>query len=205
MDGGEQPRQRRRSRRTADVDILYVNEHPPESVGPAHPGRELGWPYCNPDGGPAHLPFIRDVETNADGSALDCAALPPVEQSLGAHSAPLGLASPRWLPEPYGTGASSASTVRGTASRRVRPKCRSSPGATAPWRSADPCRRFPGQRRLPLGPAGGRGSRAGRCGLHHRRRRRRDLPAGPAGPLNRTSKAPRAERDSAGSKSCPNL
>jgi glucose/arabinose dehydrogenase len=86
------------------VIVDYVNEHPPESVARLTPGRELGWPYCNPDGGPANLAFIRDVQTNADGDKLDCAALPPVEQSLGAHSAPLGTSFAA-LPEPYGPGA----------------------------------------------------------------------------------------------------
>jgi glucose/arabinose dehydrogenase len=66
----------------------------------------LGWPYCNPDGGPAKLPLIRDVQTNADGAKLDCAALPPIEQSLGAHAAPLGMAfTDGVLPGPYGRGA----------------------------------------------------------------------------------------------------
>ncbi|BBX10615.1 PQQ-dependent sugar dehydrogenase [Mycolicibacterium aichiense] len=83
----------------------YVNDHPPESVARLTPGRELGWPYCNPDidNGPA---FVRDVQTNADGSKLDCAALPPVEQTLGAHSAPLGLSfTVGTLPAPYDSGA----------------------------------------------------------------------------------------------------
>jgi glucose/arabinose dehydrogenase len=84
----------------------YVNEHPPESVARLTPGRELGWPYCNPDGGPSNLPFIRDVQTNPDGSKMDCAALPPVEQSMGAHSAPLGMSFVDGaLPEPYTHGA----------------------------------------------------------------------------------------------------
>jgi glucose/arabinose dehydrogenase len=82
----------------------YVNDHPPESVARLTTGRELGWPYCNPDGGPANLPFVRDVQTNADGDELDCAALPPVEQSMGAHSAPLGMSFTQ-LPAPYGDGA----------------------------------------------------------------------------------------------------
>lgn len=81
----------------------YVNEHPPEQIAKLTPGRELGWPYCNPDGGPADLPFIRDMDTNADGDAMDCAALPPVEQSMGAHSAPLGMSFAD-LPEPFGAG-----------------------------------------------------------------------------------------------------
>ncbi|WKG03741.1 sorbosone dehydrogenase family protein [Mycolicibacterium sp. HK-90] len=81
----------------------YVDDHPPESVAKLTPGRELGWPYCNPDGTPP-AGFIRDMETNADGSEMDCAALPAVEQTLGAHSAPLGMSFAE-LPEPYGPGA----------------------------------------------------------------------------------------------------
>ena len=91
---------------TRDVTPDYVNDHPPEAVARLTPGRELGWPYCNPDGGPANLPFIRDVQTNADGSKLDCAPLPRVEQSLGAHSAPLGMSfTQNVLPAPYTSGA----------------------------------------------------------------------------------------------------
>ena len=83
----------------------YVNDHPPEALARLTPGRELGWPYCHPDvdGSPT---FLRDVQTNADGSRLDCAALPPVEQTLGAHSAPLGLSFVDGvLPAPYASGA----------------------------------------------------------------------------------------------------
>jgi glucose/arabinose dehydrogenase len=83
----------------------YVNDHPPESLARVTPGRELGWPYCNPDvdGRPAQVP---DIQTNADGSKLDCAALAPVEQTLGAHSAPLGLSfTDGVLPPPYASGA----------------------------------------------------------------------------------------------------
>ncbi|MDX1889414.1 gluconolaconase [Mycolicibacterium sp. 050158] len=84
----------------------YVGDHPPESLAKLTPGRELGWPYCNPDGGPANLRLIRDVQTNADGSKLDCSALPPIEQSMGAHSAPLGMSFVDGsLPEPYAHGA----------------------------------------------------------------------------------------------------
>ncbi|CAA0124704.1 Virginiamycin B lyase [Mycolicibacterium vanbaalenii] len=84
----------------------YVDDHPPEQFAELTPGRELGWPYCNSDGGPADLPFIRDVQTNPDGNQMDCASLPPVEQSFGAHSAPLGLSFvDGGLPEPYASGA----------------------------------------------------------------------------------------------------
>ncbi|MHA0284945.1 PQQ-dependent sugar dehydrogenase [Mycobacterium sp. C3-094] len=89
---------------TGQVDPAYVGEHPREQIARLTPGRELGWPYCNPDGGPADMPFIRDVQTNPNGDKLDCAALPPVEQSMGAHSAPLGLSFGA-LPAPYGQGA----------------------------------------------------------------------------------------------------
>ncbi|KUH85748.1 MULTISPECIES: gluconolaconase [unclassified Mycobacterium] len=92
--------------RSGEVVPDYVDDHPPESVARLWQGRELGWPYCNPDGGPANLPFIRDVQTNADGSRLDCASLPPVEQSLGAHAAPLGMTfTTGVLPERYASGA----------------------------------------------------------------------------------------------------
>jgi glucose/arabinose dehydrogenase len=91
---------------TGEATADYVSGHPPEAVARLTPGRELGWPYCNPDGGPANLPFIRDVQTNADGSRLDCTALPPVEQSLGAHAAPLGMSfTENMLPAPYASGA----------------------------------------------------------------------------------------------------
>lgn len=84
----------------------YVGENPPEQIAKLTPGRELGWPYCTNEGGPADLPFIRDVQTNPDGDRLDCAALPPVEQSMGAHSAPLGLSFVDGeLPAPYAQGA----------------------------------------------------------------------------------------------------
>jgi glucose/arabinose dehydrogenase len=96
----------------------YVNDHPLEPLARLTPGRDLGWPYCNPDpdldpGAPGSAlgytdrPFVRDVETNPDGAALDCAALPPVEQGMGAHSAPLGLsfATAPGLPAPWGPGA----------------------------------------------------------------------------------------------------
>jgi glucose/arabinose dehydrogenase len=91
---------------TGEVTADYVSTHPPEAVARLTPGRELGWPYCNSDGGPASLPFIRDVQTNSDGSKLDCASLPPVEQSLGAHAAPLGMSfTQNVLPAPYASGA----------------------------------------------------------------------------------------------------
>lgn len=85
------------------VITAYVNDHPLEIVARLTEGRDLGWPFCNPDpdvtpGDPGTVldysdrPFVRDQNTNADGGKLDCAALPAVEQGLPAHSAPLGMA-----------------------------------------------------------------------------------------------------------------
>jgi glucose/arabinose dehydrogenase len=106
--------------RSDDGDVLpsYVNDHPLEALARLTPGRDLGWPYCNPDpdvdpGSPnsplsyTDRPFDRDVQTNPDGGRLDCAALAPVEQGMGAHSAPLGLsfATAPGLPAPWGPGA----------------------------------------------------------------------------------------------------
>ncbi|GIE97597.1 PQQ-dependent sugar dehydrogenase [Paractinoplanes rishiriensis] len=85
-----------------DVMMPYVNDHPLEQLARVQEGDDLGWPYCNPDpdvqpgekDSPldyANRPYVRDQQMNADGSKLDCAALKPVEQGMGAHSAPLGL------------------------------------------------------------------------------------------------------------------
>jgi glucose/arabinose dehydrogenase len=96
----------------------YVNDHPFEQLSRLRQGSDLGWPYCNPepDFEPGRKdspltytrrPYVRDVENNPDGKKLDCAALPPVEQGMGAHSAPLGLsfATSPGLAGGYGPGA----------------------------------------------------------------------------------------------------
>jgi glucose/arabinose dehydrogenase len=94
----------------------YVNDHPVEPLARLTEGRDLGWPYCNPD--PDDQPgdlgttfdyarpaYVRDVQLNADGSHLDCSTLAPVEQSLPAHSAPLGLSFTRTDLPGLGAGA----------------------------------------------------------------------------------------------------
>nr|WP_296064065.1 gluconolaconase [uncultured Actinoplanes sp.] len=99
-----------------DVLQSYVNDHPLEPLAKLTEGRDLGWPYCNPDpdlspgasDSPLSYtarPFVRDIQTNPDGSKLDCASLPPVEQGMGAHSAPLGLSFASGIPGAYGAGA----------------------------------------------------------------------------------------------------
>ncbi len=158
----------------------YVDDHPPEPVARLIAGRELGWPYCNPDGGPSDLHFIRDVQTNPRGTKLDCAGLPPVDQSLPAHSAPLGMSFGE-LPQPYGQGALIG--AHGSWNRQPpRPPGVSffawHNGTLGPQQIVG--RRVPGHRRVTLGPPGRRGGRARRGRLHHRRRRRRRLSSGPA-------------------------
>ena len=94
----------------------YVNDHPIEPLAKLTQGRDLGWPYCNPnpDVTPgdkdttfdySNRPFVRDAGLNANGAKLDCAALPPLEQGLPAHSAPLGLAFTRTELPGIGSGA----------------------------------------------------------------------------------------------------
>lgn len=96
----------------------YVGDHPPEELARLRQGRDLGWPFCNPDQDPPAsgvIPpntdvnrsprFAPDVQTNPTGARLDCATLPPIERTFGAHSAPLGLSFSTALPGPYQDGA----------------------------------------------------------------------------------------------------
>ncbi|GAA3557913.1 gluconolaconase [Microlunatus spumicola] len=94
----------------------YVNDHPIEPLARLTQGRDLGWPYCNPnpDVDPgvkgtafdySDRPFVRDAQLNGNGSQLDCGALPALEQGLPAHSAPLGLAFTRTELPGIGSGA----------------------------------------------------------------------------------------------------
>jgi glucose/arabinose dehydrogenase len=76
----------------------YVNNHPPDEVASVTAGRDLGWPYCDPDqddstpaGSLAAVPLVPNAVTNAGGRNLDCAKLAPIEVGLPAHSAPLGM------------------------------------------------------------------------------------------------------------------
>jgi len=79
----------------------YVNNHPPDEIARLTPGRNLGWPYCDPDpdvspGSPTtslrygDLPFTNDQQTNPGATRLDCAKLTRLNRGLPAHSAPLG-------------------------------------------------------------------------------------------------------------------
>ena len=80
----------------------YVDNHPPDEVARLTPGRNLGWPYCDPDPDTTpgttttafdytNMPFTDDVATNPAGDRLDCAKLAPIQRGLPAHSAPVGM------------------------------------------------------------------------------------------------------------------
>ena len=52
----------------------YVNNHPPDEVVPVTAGRDLGWPYCDPDqddskpaGSLADVPLVANAVTNPGG------------------------------------------------------------------------------------------------------------------------------------------
>jgi glucose/arabinose dehydrogenase len=92
----------------------YVNNHPPDEVVQVTAGRDLGWPYCNPDqddnhppGSLANVPLVPDAVTNPGGKKLNCAALAPVEVGLPAHTAPLGMTflEGSKIPAPWSGGA----------------------------------------------------------------------------------------------------
>jgi glucose/arabinose dehydrogenase len=71
----------------------YVSDHPSDEVVALTPGRNVGWPYCDPDpnNSMSNLGFDDDFQTNLGGSQLNCAKLTPINRGLPAHSAPLGL------------------------------------------------------------------------------------------------------------------
>jgi glucose/arabinose dehydrogenase len=96
----------------------YVNDHPPDEVARLTPGRNLGWPFCDPDpdvhpGQPGtalnygNMRLEADAQTNAGAKHLDCAKLTPIQRGLPAHSAPLGFhfLNGSRLPAPWKGGA----------------------------------------------------------------------------------------------------
>jgi glucose/arabinose dehydrogenase len=92
----------------------YVNNHPPDEVLPVTQGRDLGWPYCNPDqdlnhpaGSLANVPFVADSLTNPRGKHLNCSKLTKLQVGLPAHSAPLGMSflEGSKIPAPWSGGA----------------------------------------------------------------------------------------------------
>jgi glucose/arabinose dehydrogenase len=97
-----------------EVIQSYVNEHPPDEVVPVTAGRDVGWPYCDPDpdknrpvGSLSNIPFVADSQANPGGTRMNCAALAPIEVGLPAHSAPLGMSflENSSIPAPWSGGA----------------------------------------------------------------------------------------------------
>jgi glucose/arabinose dehydrogenase len=101
-----------------DVIRSYVNTHPPDELARLTAGRDLGWPYCDPDpdvhpgrGGTAlnygDMPFDADAQTNPGGRTLRCSTLSRIDRGLPAHSAPLGFhfLEDSLLPRPWSGGA----------------------------------------------------------------------------------------------------
>ena len=96
----------------------YVANHPTDEVARLTPGRNLGWPYCDPDPDThrgvagtgfdyTNPPFDNDAQTNPGGKTLNCAELAHINVGIPAHSAPLGfhfLAGSK-LPAPWRNGA----------------------------------------------------------------------------------------------------
>ena len=170
VDGGQQPRQRRPDP-DGNVDTEYVNEHPPESLARLTPGRELGWPYCNPDGGPANLPFIRDMSTTKP-TAREWTA-PRCRRSNRAWAPtrrPWGWRSPRVSCHRH-TQRGALMGVHGSWNRRPP---RAPEVSFFPWRDGNlgdqqtTGRRLPGRRRLAVGPTRRGSGRTGRRGVYHR-------------------------------------
>jgi glucose/arabinose dehydrogenase len=96
----------------------YVANHPTDEIARLSPGRNLGWPYCDPDpdvhpgaAGTAmdygNPPFDDDAQTNPGGQTLDCAKLAHINRGIPAHSAPLGFHFLKGskLPAPWRNGA----------------------------------------------------------------------------------------------------
>ena len=120
----------------------YVNEHPPDEVVRATLGRDVGWPYCNPDqdvntpaGSMAGIPLVADAVTNPGGKRLDCPALPRVNVGLPAHSAPLGFHFLEGSRLPARSGRAAPwwrCTDHGTGSRPGRRRCCGWPGTRPP-------------------------------------------------------------------------
>lgn len=83
----------------------YVDGQPPDLLLQVRDGANYGWPFCNPDPehGLADMSYSRDVQTNPDGSKLDCANVARAMRGIPAHAAPLGLSflQDSGMPPPY--------------------------------------------------------------------------------------------------------
>ena len=160
----------------------YVDDHPPESFARLTAGRDLGWPYCNPDGvggpGPAgarradqsrwqQAGLLEAACHRTDTCRPLCAVGADFRDRRAARAVRAGCAGrcARVVEPPVAAGA--RSVVLSLAQRHF-------------GRSTNPRRRVPGTRRIAVGPTRCRGAGTRRRGLCHRRRRRRGVPGGAA-------------------------
>ncbi|MFZ0041583.1 MAG: hypothetical protein WAK93_09770 [Solirubrobacteraceae bacterium] len=101
-----------------EVIPAYVANHPPDEIARLTPGRNLGWPFCDPDpdvsrgraGTALHygnMAFDADFQANSGGHVLNCSKLARVQRGIPAHSAPLGFhfLQHSALPAPWSNGA----------------------------------------------------------------------------------------------------
>ena len=139
VDGGQQPRQRARIR-TATSTPEYVNEHPPEALARAHAWPRIGLALLQSrrrSGQPAvHPRHVHQRRRDTDGLRRATARRAEPWRSLGAartlvhHECAAAAVCKRSVGRQC--------TVHGTGSRRGRPRCRSSLGATALWVTSRP-------------------------------------------------------------------
>jgi glucose/arabinose dehydrogenase len=100
------------------VITAYVDNHPADEVARLTAGRNVGWPFCDPDpdvkpgrAGTAedygNMRLDADVQTNSGERQLNCRKLPRIDRGLPAHSAPLGFHFLKGssLPAPWNAGA----------------------------------------------------------------------------------------------------
>ncbi len=170
------------TRQTGQPDPEYVDDHPPESVARLTPGTRIGLALLQSRWRPGEPAVDSRRADQRRRQRMDCESLPPIEQSLGAHAAPLGMSFTEGvLPAPYASGALIG--VHGSWNREPPREPEVSFFRLArrrTGRSADARRRISVRGRLALGSPGGRGDGTRRRGLHHRRLRRRRVPPGPA-------------------------
>ena len=124
-----------RPTRTADVDTQYVNEHPPEALARLIPGPRIGLALLQsrrrPGQSAVHPRHVDEQGRVPDGLRRAAAGRAELGRPRGAARAGVHRRCAaaavrrraRW----------SACTAHGTGSRRARPRCRSSLGATAIW------------------------------------------------------------------------
>jgi glucose/arabinose dehydrogenase len=98
----------------------YINNHPPDEVVALTPGRNLGWPYCNPDPahGTANMAWDDDEQNNAGGKVFNCSKLTPINRGIPAHSAPLGMSFLEGSKLPASLAAGAVIAVHGSWNRQ---------------------------------------------------------------------------------------